>query len=68
MPKAPRQGMVISLPGVLLRAAESLEAAEEADRAYMLRQLLDHLTIVRDQPRRAREFFELWVDDRGAAG
>ena len=66
--KPPPPSMRISLPGVLLRAAESLEGAGEHDRAFMLRKLLEHLHIVRGQPHRAREFFDLWVDDRPVGG
>jgi hypothetical protein len=61
-------GMKISLPGVLTRAAEAVERDE--DTAYLghsLRLLLDHLRIVRGQPRRLREFLELWTDVEAAS-
>ena len=56
-------GMVISLRGVLERAAETLDAVDEGDRAFMLRELNKHLEMVRDDPKRVNEFFELYVRD-----
>jgi hypothetical protein len=57
-------GMVISLPGVLIRAAEACEREEsDAYLGFQLRLLLKHLRIMRGQPHRLREFLDLWVDD-----
>lgn len=61
--------MKISLPGVLLRAAEHCETADDESQwatcslATPLRDLLDHLRQVRAEPARLQEFFECWVDD-----
>lgn len=54
--------MKVSLPGVLLRAAETCEGVGEKDRGFMLRELLKHLRMVRADPSRIGEFFELYVD------
>lgn len=57
-------GMTISLPGVLIRAARIVGNSDESsglDHSLLL--LLKHLRVVRSQPRRIREFFELWADE-----
>ena len=56
--------MNISLPGVLLRAAERCERTRDMPHlGYPLRQLLDHLREVRHNPETLADFMELWVDD-----
>lgn len=65
VPEGPTSsGMVISLPGVLLRAATACERSGDAEYlAPALRQLLEHLRLVRADPARIAEFLALWVDD-----
>lgn len=61
-------GMVISLPGVLTRAATACDRQSESQHlAFPLRQLLGHLRVVRKSPERLNEFFALWVDDEEPA-
>lgn len=56
--------MKISLPGVLARAAERLQATRDAKHlAFPLRELLKHLRLVRKNPERIGEFLALWVDE-----
>lgn len=56
--------MKISLPGVLIRAAESCERSRDARHlGYSLRLLLRHLRELRDDPSRLGEFFDCWADD-----
>lgn len=60
----PRQGMVISLPGVLLRAADACARLPESEHLeWPLRQLLDHLRELRVRPEVHAEFFALWTDE-----
>lgn len=56
--------MNISLPGVLLRAAERCEHTRDMKHlGYPLRQLLEHLRELRRDHKKCSEFFGLWVDD-----
>ena len=56
--------MTISLPGVILRAAERLESTLDAKYlGYPMRQLLDHLRELRADHSKCDEFFALWTDD-----
>ncbi len=58
--------MNISLPGVLERGATRCESATDwqtQNLAVAVRELLGHLRLVRADPKRIEEFFELWLDD-----
>ncbi len=62
--------MKISLPGVLDRAAVHCEKAADWQTkglGFSLRELLGHLRMVRAEPGRLQEFFDVWVDDEAAA-
>ena len=62
MPK--EVGMVISLPGVLLRAANVCKRSRDLKHLeFMLTELNKHLEILRDKPELHAEFFELYVKD-----
>lgn len=57
--------MKISLPGVLERAAQRCKSADDwqtQNLAIGLCELLEHLRLVRGNPERIGEFFELWTD------
>lgn len=57
--------MTISLPGVLNRAADYCETASDWPTKGLgtsLRELLEHLRMVRAEPERLQEFFDLWSD------
>ncbi len=59
-----KSGMVISLRGVLDRAAEAL--ARTQDNSYLafpVAELLKHLEQLRDDPKLHKEFFDLYVRD-----
>lgn len=53
-------GMVISLGGVLKRAAIAVPPSDSHLR-FPLQQLHDHLEQLRANPERVHEFFRLWV-------
>lgn len=62
-------GMVISLPGVIVRAAECCERSEDTQHlGYMLRKLREHIDMLRESPndaeavRRLGNFLTLWTD------
>lgn len=62
-PRATSTRMTISLPGVLLRAADRCEGTRDAKHlGFPLRQLLDHLRELRKEPGKVQEFFDLWTD------
>jgi len=56
-------GMKVSLPGVLIRAADRLEKTRDAkDLGFMLKELYRHLTELRNNKELIEEFFDLWVE------
>ena len=58
--------MLVSLPGVLERAADRCETARDGatkQLGFSLRELLRHLRLVRADPERIGEMFETWVDN-----
>ena len=55
-------GMKISLSGVLTRSAEKLrKSRDHKDQAFMLKELLRHLEMVRADHSLIGTFFDLWV-------
>jgi hypothetical protein len=57
-----RDGMVISLAGVLQRAAEHCKRHEDSEYlSYSLRELNDHIELVRSDPTRIGTFLSLYV-------
>lgn len=71
LPEKPQgfNGMVISLPGVLVRAAECCEVSRDMSHlGHMLRTLRNHIEQLRESPndveaiRRLVGFLNLWVD------
>lgn len=56
--------MMISLTGVLIRAAETCERSRDNKHlGYMLRQLRDHINMLREQPEKLQIFLDLYVED-----
>jgi hypothetical protein len=61
---ANKYGMLISLPGVLNRAAECCRKSKQSRHLeHPLKELLRHLEAVREKPERVQEFMSLWVND-----
>lgn len=57
-------GMVISLSGVLQRAASACKQSRDFKHlAFSLKQLNEHIELVRDDPSRIGEFLALYVKD-----
>lgn len=57
-------GILISLPGMLKRAAECCKRSKDSSHlGFCLQQLLTHLEMVRANPERVSEFFDLYVDE-----
>lgn len=57
-------GLVISLPGLLKRAAECCKRSRDSSHlGFSLEQLLTHLEMVRSNPGRVSEFFDLYVEE-----
>lgn len=57
-------GIVVSLPGVLKRAAECCKRSRDSKYlGFALDQLLEHLEMVRSNPERVSEFFDLYVEE-----
>lgn len=55
--------MKISINGVLLRAAERVERTRDAKYlGWPLRQLLDHIRELRQDPTKVGEFLDLYTD------
>jgi hypothetical protein len=55
-------GMVISLGGVLKRAADRVASTRDMNHLlFPLEQLHEHLEQLRENPERVHEFFKLWV-------
>lgn len=64
MSDEPGPEIVVNLPGVLLRAAETCRLSDNSHLESPLKELLEHLRLLREDNARITRFFQLYVDDR----
>ena len=55
--------MKVSLHGMIENACRTLEGVDDTGQAFMLRELLKHLEMLRENTELVGEFFDLYVKD-----